>query len=70
MDEAYINNTAEIKPSNVDTSELDPRSKCIDDIQGNNRASEIFGKHDENCTEDEKEREGDSSRAPLEDIHK
>ena len=47
MSEAHIGNTAEVKSSNVDSCELNPSSECIGYIQGQNRASEVFGKHDE-----------------------
>lgn len=69
MSEAHIGDTAKVKSSNVDSCELNPSSECIGYIQGQHRASEVFGKHDENCN-DTKERGGDSSRAPSEDIEK
>ena len=49
MSEAHIGDTAKVESSNVDSCELNPSSKCIGYIQGQHRASEVFGKHDENC---------------------
>ena len=54
MSEAHIGTTAKVKSSNVDSCEMNPSSECIGYIQGQNRASEIFGKHDENCNGDKR----------------
>lgn len=54
MSEAHIGDTAKVKSSNVDSSELNPSSECIGYIQGQHRAGEEFGKHDENCNWDKR----------------
>lgn len=54
MSGAHIGSTAKVKSSNVDSCELNPTSECIGYIEGQNRASEVFGKHDENYNEDKR----------------